>query len=163
EAAVDDMQLTSGRAMQDSIERLARRAKVRPTDAQLHLDPHALLDQAARVPQAAELDCVAKVFALIEPGRSTIEARARAWAKGDVPALRRLHAPDIRKECLAHPGWPESFRATLRAADDQWFAAAERALAENASTFALVDVRELVAPDGLLARFRERGYDIREP
>jgi uncharacterized protein YbaP (TraB family) len=163
DAAVAEMELESGRDVQESIERLAHRAKVASTDAQLHVDPHSLLDQAARVPKEAELDCVAKVFALIEAGDGTIEARARAWAAGDVAQLRLLNAPDIRKECLAHPGWPEGLRATLRAAEDKWFAAAEQALAENRSTFALLDMRELLAADGLLARFRERGYEVREP
>lgn len=161
--AVDEMDLESGRDLQASIERLARRADVAPTDAQLHVDPLKLLEQAARVPKDAELDCVAKVFALIEPRGTLLEVRAHAWAAGDVAKLRRLHYPDIRKECLAHPGWPEGLRATLRAAEDKWFAAAEQALAENRSTFAMLDVRELVAADGMLARFRERGYEIREP
>jgi uncharacterized protein YbaP (TraB family) len=162
EAAVEGLDLESGRDVQETIERLARRAKREPTDAQLHVDPEALLDQAARVTKQAELDCVAKVFTLIERGER-IDARARAWAAGDVAALRALDRPDIRKHCLESPGWPEDLRRTLRAADDRWFEAAERALATNRSTFATLDMRELIAADGLLARFRERGYEIREP
>ena len=163
QAAVEDMGLTSSRNIQSTIERLARRAGVEATDTQLHVDPEALLDQAARVATQAELDCFAKVLDVVERGEHHIGARARAWAVGDMEALRRFDYPDIRKECLAFPGWPDALRETLQAANDKWFEAAERALSTNRSTFGTLDLRDLIAPSGLLARFREQGYEIREP
>lgn len=163
QAALDELGLSSGRSVQSSIERLARRAGVAVTDARLHVDPDALLDEAARVPSPAELDCVAKVLSTIERAEEQIAARAHAWVHGDVEALRQFEYPDIRKQCVAFPGWPEGLRRTLAAADDKWFAEAERALSTNRRTFGTVDLRELIAPDGLLARFRKRGYEIRPP
>jgi hypothetical protein len=77
--------------------------------------------------------------------------------------LRRFDYPDIRKDCLAFPGWPEGLRETLRAANDTWLEAAERALSVNRSTFGALDLRDLLAPDGLLARLREQGYQVDEP
>jgi hypothetical protein len=52
-------------------------------------DPEALLDQAARVSRVTELDCFAKVLELVEQNGTTLDARARAWANGDIEALRR--------------------------------------------------------------------------
>jgi hypothetical protein len=163
QAAVEDMGLTSGRDIQNAIERLARRAGVEATDTQLHVDPDALLDQAARVPTQAELDCFTKVLETIERGEQQIAARARAWAVGDMEALRRFDYPDIRKDCLAFPGWPDALRETLQAANNKWVEAAERALSVNRSTFGMLDLRDLISPDGLLARLREQGYDVRAP
>jgi len=162
-AAVDHMGLTTGRDVQHAVERLARRAGIEATDAQLYVDPEALLEQAARVSRLTELDCFAKVLELVEQNGSTLDARARAWANGDIEALRRFAYPDIRKDCLAFPGWPEGLLEMLHAADDQWFEAAEHALSAHRSTFGTLDLRELNAADGLLARFRKSGYQIHEP
>jgi hypothetical protein len=162
-AVVDQMGLMTGRDVQHAVERLARRAGIEATDTQLYVDPNALLDQAARVPRVTELDCFAKVLELIEQAGSTLDARGRAWANGDIEALRRFTYPDIRKDCLAFPGWPEGLLETLHAADDQWFEAAEHALSAHRSTFGTLDLRELNASDGLLARFRKSGYRIHEP
>jgi hypothetical protein len=163
QAAVADLGLTSGRDVQSSIERLARRADLEATDTQVHVDPDALLDLAVRVTHDGELDCFTKVLEIIERGADQLAARSRAWARGDLEALQRFAYPDIRHDCLQHAGWPEGLRETLGAANDQWLHNARRALAANRSTFAVVDLRELMAPGGLLARLREQGYEVREP
>jgi hypothetical protein len=54
-------------------------------------------------------------------------------------------------------------RQMLEDSSNQWLAAAENALAVNQSTFATLDIRDLVGADGLLAQLRARGYEIREP
>jgi TraB/PrgY/gumN family len=163
QAAVEEMGLTSGRDVLSAIERLARRAGAQTTDTQLLVDPDTLLDEAALVPTEAELDCFTKVLDTIERGENRIGARARAWASGDMDTLRRFDYPDIRKDCLAFPGWPEGLRETLRAANDKWLEAAERALSVNRSTFGVLDLRDLLAPDGLLARLREQGHQVDGP
>jgi uncharacterized protein YbaP (TraB family) len=163
QAAIEEMGLTSNRDVLSSIERLARRAGVETTDTQLQVDPDMLLDEAALVPAEAELDCFTKVLDTIERGEKRIAARARAWSSGDVDTLRRFDYPDIRKDCLTFPGWPEGLRRTLRAANDKWLDAAERALSVNRSTFGALDLRDLLAQDGLLARLREQGYQVDEP
>jgi TraB/PrgY/gumN family len=162
ESAVADLGLVSGRDVQRTIERAARRSGVEVTVTQLHGDPEELLDHAARVSQEAELDCFAKVLGMVEVAER-IAARAHAWAEGDMQALRSFAAPDIRGDCLAHPGWPHAFSDYLQAASDRWLAAAETALAANRTTFGVLDLRELTSANGLLARLRERGYEVREP
>jgi uncharacterized protein YbaP (TraB family) len=163
EGAVESMGLVSGRDVETGIERAARRAGVKTTDTKLHADPEVLLEHAARVPAPAEVDCFAKVIAEIEADEQRLAARARAWAVGDLEALQRFDYPDIRRECLAFPGWPVALKDALNDANDAWLAAAERALAANRSTFATVDLRDLVTQDGLLAQLRERGYEVRAP
>ena len=43
---------------------------------------------------------------------------------------------------------------------ENWLAAAEAALAENASTFAVLGVDDLVSPGGLLAELVAQGYAV---
>jgi uncharacterized protein YbaP (TraB family) len=163
EDAVQEMGLASGREVESGIERVARRAAVATVDTKVLADPLVLLDHAARVPAPAELDCFTKVLATIETGDEAIAARARAWASGDVAALRRFDYPDIRRECLSFPGWPVALADALKDADDKWLESAEHALAANRTTFGTLDVRDLLTRDGLLAQLHDRGYDVQAP
>jgi flavin-binding protein dodecin len=44
-----------------------------------------------------------------------------------------------------------------------WLAAAEQALARNASTVAVLSIDEILKPDGYVARLRQKGYAIEDP
>ena len=44
-----------------------------------------------------------------------------------------------------------------------WIAAAERAVEQNASTVAVLPMREILEPAGLVAQLRARGYVVEEP
>lgn len=161
--AIDASGLAFGGKLESSIERLARDAHVQRTDTEVRADPGDLLDAAQELSRRAEIDCFTTVLASIENDLPGIAARARAWAVGDIDALRRFDYPDIEGQCLAFAGTSEALRATLRRAEDAWLAAAQRALAANDTTFATLSVGELLRPDGPLARLREIGYEVREP
>jgi hypothetical protein len=96
-------------------------------------------------------------------------ARARAWAAGDLARLQELPPlPDPQPSCdqaivnalaMTTPV-PADLRAHL---DDLWFAAAGRALTKNESTLAFVPMSDLLGDHGYLESLRERGYDIVSP
>jgi len=161
--AIDASGLTFGGKLESSIERLARDAHVKRTDTEVRADPGDLLDAAQTLSRQAEIDCFATVLASIENDLPGIAARGRAWAVGDIEALRRFDYPDIEGECLSFAGTSEGLRSTLRQAEDSWLDAAQRSLAANATTFAALSVGELLRPDGPLARLRDMGYEVREP
>jgi len=46
---------------------------------------------------------------------------------------------------------------------DAWVEAAEAALTNNRSTFAVLSIDEILKSDGLVARARAKGYAIEEP
>jgi uncharacterized protein YbaP (TraB family) len=161
--AIDGAGLTSGRKLQSAIERLARDARVKTMDTEIRADPGELLDAAEKLSTQAEIDCFATVLASIENDLPGIADRARAWALGDIAALRRFDYPDIEGECLSFAGTSAVLRETMQKAEDAWLDAAVRALAANATTFATLGVGDLLRADGPLARLRERGYDVREP
>lgn len=161
--AIDASKLTFGGKLQGSIERLARDAHVKRTDTEIRADPGDLLDAAQALSRQAEIECFATVLASIENDLPGIAQRARAWAVGDIDALRRFDYPDIEGDCLSFAGTSEGLRDTLRRAQEAWLDAAQRALAANGTTFATLGVGDLLRPDGPLARLRELGYEVREP
>jgi uncharacterized protein YbaP (TraB family) len=161
--AIDASKLTFGGKLQSSIQRLAKDAHVKRTDTEIRADPGDLLDAAQTLSRQAEIDCFATVLASIENDLPGIAERARAWAVGDIDALRRFDYPDIEGRCLAFAGTSEGLSDTLRRAQSAWLDAAQRALAENGTTFATLGVGDLLRPDGPLARLRELGYEVHEP
>jgi hypothetical protein len=161
--AIDKSGLTFGGKLRSSIEHLAREAHVKRTDTEVREDPSDLLDAAQALSRQAEIDCFSTVLASIENDLPGIAARARAWAIGDIGALRRFDYPDIEGDCLSFAGTSEGLRDTLRRAEDAWLDAAQRALAENGTTFAALSVGELLRSDGPLARLRDLGYEVHEP
>jgi len=116
-------------------------------------------------------ECFALTVALAEAlsNKPVEEARARAWATGDLVALRELPPlpnPDLACEkavvdALAMTTTiPTNLREQL---DGLWFAAASKALAKNASTLAFVPMSTLLGEQGYMELLRQRGYDIVAP
>jgi hypothetical protein len=44
-----------------------------------------------------------------------------------------------------------------------WIAAAEKALANNASTFTVVHIRDILDPKGVIAALQRKGYTVEPP
>jgi hypothetical protein len=161
--ALDATGLTYGGDIQKSIERIARRARVERVDTEIKVAVPDLLDGAAELSAEAEIECFETILSSIETDLPARVARARAWATGDIAGLRALDYPDIRGDCLSFAASSAKLKEMLEESSNQWLAAAENALTVNQSTFATLDIRELVGADGLLAQLRERGYEVREP
>jgi hypothetical protein len=119
-------------------------------------------------------------------------ARVNAWATGDLDALRAQanveRDPDLaREDCTtaaldavvksqaADPGnelsrgldlvkQQEKLQAEAGAeAYLNWMAAAEKALADNTSTFAVLPMNMVLDPKGWLSKLEERGYVVEGP
>jgi hypothetical protein len=94
--------------------------------------------------------------------------RANAWAVGDVEALRSLPLGDQYQACqdallqasVAQKHGMGNAEAEVRAA---WMAAAEAAIANNAVSFALLPMSQLLKPDGYLAALQAKGYVVEAP
>jgi hypothetical protein len=161
--ALDAAELALGEDVQKTIVRIARRARVERIDTEIKVGVPDLLDGAAELSREAEIECFATILTSIESDLPARAARARAWATGDIAALRALDFPDIRGDCLSFAASSAGLRKMLEESSNQWLGAAEQALAVNQSAFATLDIRDLVSADGLLAQLRERGYEVREP
>lgn len=101
--------------------------------------------------------------------RATMEARANAWAIGDLRALAELPAlPNPNEPCIAAAMSSQAAQELIPADIGEqlsalWLDAAERSLATNESTFALLPYFDLTSPNGRLAALRAKGYVIEAP
>jgi hypothetical protein len=119
----------------------------------------------------ADEECFARTVALTEAlsNKQVEDARARAWATGDLTKLRELPPlPDRETSCeqavvnalaMTTPV-PTDLRGQM---DELWFSAAGKALTKNQSTLAFVKMDELLGDLGYLERLRKRGYEILPP
>ena len=119
----------------------------------------------------ADADCFAQTVELTEAlsNKQVEEARARAWATGDLAKLQELPPlPNPDLSCTTAILNSQAMSAALptdlsEQMDEMWFAAAGSALTKNESTLAVVKMDELLGERGYLERLRKRGYEILAP
>jgi hypothetical protein len=96
-----------------------------------------------------------------------MQARANAWAIGDVDALRKLPLVDMDVCGLDHMA-PELLRKyhwddVEGRIEATWLKAAEAAVASNKVSFATLPIGQLTRPDGYLSKLRAHGFQIEAP
>jgi len=121
-----------------------------------------------------DVECLDVTMKLVEfwGDDAAVNARALAWARGDLPALRALPPlPDPDGSCMAALLGSQAVQDLhLQGLDDPaasgaraWLEAVDKALADNPSTLAILPVDELLKENGRLSMLREKGYRVEEP
>jgi uncharacterized protein YbaP (TraB family) len=156
--------LTPRNDIQRTVLQLARETGVPIHQEKLLVqDPVDVMRDLTAIPRAAEVACLQSVVTRLETDVGPMQARARAWALGDVALLRRLPHTDNRATCLDAVSGSARVRALLAQAQQDWMAAAVQALDRNRTTLALQSMDLLLGPDGTLATFRKMGYRVEGP
>ena len=168
--AISQVGLTHDSHVWQRIEATARakHVPVQPVSLEVPIDnPKQYVRDLSAIPSAGEVDCLRSTIGLLETQLPVMRTRANLWSTGDIEKLRGLLRSDAVETCagavLVVPSFQEEYtklKAQLQAA---WLAAAEKAIAANLSTVAVLSMDELLKPDGWLAIFRARGYEITEP
>lgn len=115
-----------------------------------------------------DTECFARTIERLETDLGAMRTRANAWAKGDLETLRNLLYHNEREDCesavlnseLAQELGMQNLKQLLK---DEWLAAAEAALANNESTFAMLPMAEIYKSDGYLAALAAKGYLVEQP
>jgi hypothetical protein len=127
--------------------------------------------KAASREKLADEECFARTIELTEAlsNKQVEDARARAWATGDLAKLQELPPlPDPESSCeqaivnalaMTTP-IPTDVREQM---DELWFATAGNALTKNESTLAFVPMSDLLGEHGYLESLRKRGHEILAP
>jgi uncharacterized protein YbaP (TraB family) len=169
-AAIAKAGLTRDDITGDIVHDAAKRAGIAPTSPRYTVeveDPHAAVQQFKKG-EMDDLDCFRKTLDRIDSETSAMTARANAWATGDIATLRRMPDSEQRESCIA--AVTESDIARERGITDlparienAWLDAASAALATNRATFARLQIADLLAPDGFVAKLRAKGFKVEAP
>lgn len=170
EAALRSAGLSQDDPVDKAVRRLAKRHDVplRAVNFRLEIaDAKATLRELRDTP-LEDVDCFERTIGRIETDLAWMRQRASAWARGDVAAMVALPYESQSRACmralsdttLAQRLGAGDLQARLR---QQWLDAAEDAVAAHRVSFAMLPLSLVIAPDGYLARLRERGYVVEPP
>lgn len=113
--------------------------------------------------------CFSRALERLETDLDGMVVRANAWAKGDIAAIERLTFADREEACadavmssVVADIQPEIKTMKVRARE-KWLAAAEQSLATNNSTFAMLSMKDVLDPHGLVGQLQARGYTVEKP
>jgi hypothetical protein len=163
--------LTQSAAVRDQIEKIAKRNGVKLTETGFPIevqDPRGMLKDFKKS-QLEDAACFAKTVASLEEDVETARARANAWADGNLAQITQLGYAEREQACgdavlnsQFAKNAPEfqNMRARIRAS---WLKAAEKALANNDSTFAVLQMNYIVDAKGYLADLQAKGYTVESP
>ena len=168
--AIDQVGLTHDSHVWQRVEATARakHVPVQPVSLEVPIDnPKQYVRDLSAIPSAGEIDCLRSMVGLLETQLPVMRKRANLWSTGDIEQLRGLLRPDVTETCtgavLVVPSFQQEYTKVSAQIQSAWLAAAEKAIAANSSTVAVLPMAELLKPDGGLAIFRARGYEITEP
>lgn len=168
--AIDDSGLTESGVVSAVIKRAAKQHAFKQTHPQSYLvitDAKVALKEFKAAP-LGDLDCFGKTMQRLETDLDAMRLRANAWAVGDLGALRALPYGDQHEACARAMMQAGVVRTRLDRDLDaelaqRWLEAVEKALTENAVTFAMLPMGEALKPDGYLAKLQAKGYVIQAP
>jgi TraB family protein len=151
-----------------TVKKLAHRAWVKVTNINTPGQAHE--EQLLHIQQGSTVPCLEMMVQIVEDGGSGLRRLANAWSVGDIATLRQLvpryalQPTHHENKCTValYSGEKRADEFVARRTEE-WLAVAERAVRQNRSTMAVVSMAELFAPDGYLARLRDRGYEVVEP
>ncbi|HEY4581333.1 MAG TPA: TraB/GumN family protein [Lysobacter sp.] len=121
-----------------------------------------------KVAEFADLECFRRTLDQVEADLPALAARADAWARGDIDALRPLRHQDLVDVCerallggrFASSYGMDRLEAEARA---KWIAQVESSLSKHRVTFATLPMREVLSSDGLVAALAAKGYVVEPP
>jgi uncharacterized protein YbaP (TraB family) len=162
--ALDATGLTMHNEVQQTVLKLARKQGVRIHQDKLKVEhPVDVLKDVGKTPLEGEIACLEAVVGRLETDLGPMQARARAWALGDVDELRRLIHPDDRTACIAAVSTSDRVREIIARAQEDWFVSVQDALQHNRSTLAVQSMDRLLGDNGTLAILRRQGYQVEGP
>ena len=152
------------------VSRAADKADVpveRPNVLLMVENPKAAIKEFASSP-VDDLACFRRTLDQVENDLGTLATRANAWAQGEVAMLRDLTYTDTAQACtdallgtgLAKRSGFSDLPARVQA---EWMAAAEKALATHAESFAVLPMARVVGASGYLVALEQRGYRVTAP
>jgi uncharacterized protein YbaP (TraB family) len=164
-AAIRSSGLTAADIVDQTVLKLAKKHQVEVRRASLNVeDPKGVLEELGQTSREVELACVNATVARLETDMENMKLRARAWATGDVDLLR-THLPnraELNACWNALTSSPRIHELRLRS-ENEWMSAAESALENHRSTLAMQSISGVIGTDGILDKFRARGYLVEGP
>ncbi|MEI7950156.1 MAG: TraB/GumN family protein [Gammaproteobacteria bacterium] len=119
------------------------------------------------LPAESEMACVESQIQRMETELEAMRSRANSWAQGWVDDFRtvifRGDEADACTSVMLASSESQLITEVIKQSQQKWLAAADKALASNKTTFAVLTIGEMFRDNGLLAQLQDKGYLVRQP
>lgn len=171
EAGLKKNGLSKGGDVRKRIETIAKENEVKTVSPVLKIeldDPRGTLKDFKKSP-IEDLGCFTRTLDGLEGNLDAMRVRANAWANGNIAEIKTLDFAEREQACgdavfnsqiAKNSPALRNMRERMRAV---WIQAAEKALADNVSTFAVLQMKDIVDPKGLVADLQAKGYTVESP
>ena len=164
QSAVDRIGLTMENDVHARVEKLAKKRDLPIRQVKLTLEnPSETLGALGDIPVAQEIACLETTIARLEADVGAMRVRAKAWADGDIDAFRAAEYADQAGACWNAIGSAPEIKPLIEKAQADWLGFVDRALASSRVSLAMQSMDRILAPDGVLAYLRSKGYGVRGP
>ena len=95
-----------------------------------------------------------------------IKRRANEWANGRIDEFRAVQLQTGDNPCAAMfstSSEGEVLKDLDRQSQEKWLSGAEDGLTHHGTSFAVLDIGDLLNEDGLLSKLAAKGYSVRAP
>ncbi len=162
--------LTDSTPVVPEVRKLAKKYKVPVLTLSVKVeldDPRQAIRDFTQTPRSLDIACLEATIERLETDMEPMKQRAKAWAVGDVDELKHIGFPRQRTACqealMSAPALQDEFNDVKNRVINEWLSAAERALAKNDVSLAVLPVEEILAPDGRFAKLAQKGYAVEWP
>ncbi len=171
DAAMKKSGLSNGIEVRKQISAIAkkRNVKLTSTGVSINLEEPGRLMKDFKQSQMEDVACFSKTLDSFEGDIDAMRVRANAWANGNVAEIGNLDYAEREGACTdalfnspaakKHPAFQNLRERRLAS----WLTAAEKALANNASTVAVLQMADILGPKSYLAVLQARGYSVESP
>jgi hypothetical protein len=169
--ALEQAGLNGAPAAGKTLDKLIKQSGIKQTGTGIKLavdDPVTMLREFKKTP-LEDAACFAHTLTRLEVDIEAMRVRANAWAIGDLPTIEKLSYAGVQGACNAaimnstvvqrRPGM-QAVEARIL---ESWVAAAEKSLATNTSTFATLQLKDMLDPKGYMAALQAKGYVVEKP
>lgn len=171
DAGLKQSGLVRGYAVDKKIDGVVKQHKIKVTRTGIDLDTSNASEALGefKKSQLADTACFTKTLDRLESDLDAMRVRANAWAKGDIEAIQKLSFPDQKAACddaMLNAEFVKKLPALQNVKErvrQSWMAAAEKALDKNNTSFAMLNLADILGDHSYLNMLKAKGYDVVSP
>jgi hypothetical protein len=156
--------------VKNTVRDLAKKHNIKLTETKYQMvitEPRAAV-KAFKSLSMNDEQCFSNVLDTVQNQLGAMVARANAWATGDIDLLRKASLKDQREACVTavtETGLAQKIGLSdlPQKVEDTWMNAAKNALANDAQSFALLPMDQVLGAKGMLAKLKAQGYQVQAP
>jgi uncharacterized protein YbaP (TraB family) len=162
--------LSKGADLNEKLAQIAKQNKVKVTSTAVKMEldsPVKTLREFKKTP-LEDVACFTKTIERLQTDLDALRTRANAWSKGDIEAIRALDFSEQEASCLnaiqdSKIMQEQGFGGIDTRMRASWLGAAEKALAANKATFAVLPIKHIIGKQAYLADLQAKGYTVEQP